>query len=136
MVSPACTDLGPPQTPFLGRAAGCPQDVPHHGEFLLCYSHRLPQEGRAPLCKRTGRPVIWLSLKAFVNFWFMLGCLCPVLSSPGDGGSQLSHGDLRLSPRLCHQSAVGRWTSTFISWNFGFLFHTNGDDKTPGTERS
>ena len=58
------------------------------------------------------------------------------LISPGDRGSQLSHSDLRVSPQLCHRSAVGCWASAFTSWNFGFLFCRNGDNKTSSTEWS
>lgn len=36
------------------------------------------------------QPVIWPSLKALIDFWFVLGCLCPVLSPLGDWGSLVS----------------------------------------------
>ena len=136
MVSPACTDLGPPQTPFLGRAAGRPQDVPRHGEFLLRYSRRLPQEGRAPLCKRPLPPRYLAFPEGLCRFLVCVRLFVSRLISPGDRGSQLSHSDLRVSPQLCHRSAVGCWASAFTSWNFGFLFCRNGDNKTSSTEWS
>lgn len=74
------------------------------------------------------RPVIWLSLKAFVDFWFVLGCLCPILSPPGDRGSQLSHSDLRVGPQLCHDRLCGAGqvpsllgTSVFSSVEMGII---------------
>lgn len=72
MVSRARPGLGLQQT--LGLAAGHPRLCPSPCEVpAVLLSHRLTQEGRAPLCKC---PSLLSGLPdgPYIDFWFVLGC--------------------------------------------------------------